>query len=150
MCGVLANNGRIYCAPYGAAHILKINTNNGTVEKLNDVELLETGFGLWKSGALASDKNIYYMPCYARQIKLNPYNDSLSCVGDDLARGDHKYSGTVVGNDDCVHGIPKYAPCIVKFDPTNPDTTSFVAVVLQRKSSCVGMVYWLVMVTSTL
>jgi hypothetical protein len=46
-------------------------------------------------------------------------------VGDDVGEGS-KYSGTVVGNDDCVYGIPHDEGCIVKFDPTNPDTTSTV------------------------
>jgi streptogramin lyase len=126
-CGVLANTGDIYCAPYCARHILKINTNDGTVETLDNVELPETGRDLWQSGALASDNNIYYMPAKARRImRLNPDNDSISSVGDDLGGGWGKYRGTVVGNDDFVYGIPYNATHIVKFDPSNPDTTSTV------------------------
>jgi hypothetical protein len=75
-------------------------------------------------GALAPDNYVYYMPYFVRRImRLNPDNDSLSSVGDDLGREDR---GTVVGNDDCVYGIPHYTTRIVKFDPTNPDTTSTV------------------------
>jgi hypothetical protein len=126
LCGVLANTGNIYCAPYCADHMLKINTIDGTVETLDDVELPETGCDLWKSGALAADNHIYYMPYHARSImRLNPDNDSLSSVGDDLGDG-WKYNGTVVGNDDCVYGIPDEATRIIKFDPSNPDTTSTV------------------------
>jgi hypothetical protein len=126
MCGVLANTGSIYCAPYCAEHVLKIDTIQGTVEILDNVRLPETGDYLWMSGALAPDNYIYYMPYNARRImRLNPDNDSLSSVGNDLGRG-LKYSGTVVGNDDCVYGIPYYAKRIVKFDPTNPDTIYFV------------------------
>jgi len=125
-CGVLANSSSIYCAPYGAEHVLKININDGTVETLDDVELPERGHaGLWASGALAPDNLIYYMPSNARRImRLNPDNDSLSSVGDDLGGGE--YSGTVVGNGDYVYGIPDDATCIVKFDPSNPATTSTV------------------------
>jgi hypothetical protein len=124
MCGVRANTGRIYCAPYVANHILKIDTNDGTVETLDNVELPETGDYLWETGALAPDNNIYYMPSNARRImRLNPDNDSLSSVGDDLGWGYAKYMGTVVGNDDCLYGIPYTAKRIVKFDPSNPDTT---------------------------
>jgi hypothetical protein len=84
-CGVLANTGSIYCAPYGADRILKIDPIQGTVETLDDVELPETGDGLWQSGALAADNSIYYMPCHAcRIMRLNPDNDSLSSVGNDL------------------------------------------------------------------
>jgi hypothetical protein len=126
-CGVRANNGRIYCAPYCADHILKIDPIQGTVETLTDIEMPETGNWLWASGALAPDNHIYYMPATARRImRLNPDNDSLSSIGDDLGGGEFKYRGTVVGKDDCLYGIPNLAPRIVKFDPTNPDTTSSV------------------------
>jgi hypothetical protein len=139
MCGVRAYTGNIYCAPYHADHVLKINTNDGTVETLDNVELPETGDflpetgsglrGLWQSGALAPDNNIYYMPSYARRImRLNPDNDTLSSVGDDLGRGEYcKYSGTVVGNDDLVYGIPRHATRIIKYNPADdPDTTCTV------------------------
>ena len=65
-------------------------------------ELQETGASSWRSGVLAQDNNIYYMPYHAHRImRLNPDNDSLSSVGDDLRRGVFgKYRGTVVGNDD--------------------------------------------------
>ena len=66
------------------------------------------------------------MPSRARRImRPNPDNDTLSSVGDDLGRG-YKYGGTVVGNDDCVYGIPNEATRIVKYNPADPDTTSIV------------------------
>ena len=126
-CGVRANNGRIYCAPYAADHILKIDPIQGTVETLENVR----GSGLWASGALAPDNFIYYMPADALWImRLNPDNDTLSRVGDYLGGGGgggRGYIGTVVGNYDCVYGIPYYNETpIVQFDPANPDTTFFV------------------------
>jgi hypothetical protein len=138
-CGVRANTGNIYCAPFMADHILKISINDGTVETLDNVELPETGGDgeLWSSGALATDNNIYYMPCSARRImRLNPDNDSLSSVGDDLGGGGWKFSGTVVGNNDFVHGIPNAATRIVKFDLTNPDTTSTVGEQAEEQFRC--------------
>jgi hypothetical protein len=141
-CGVRDKHGRIYCAPYNANHILKINTNDGTVETLDNVELPETGIGLWTPGARATDNHIYYMPYHAHRImRLNPDNDSLSSVGDDLGDG-WKYNGTVVGNDDCVYGIPHYARRIVKFDPTNPDTIYFVGGEAGRLFRCGNGVLW--------
>jgi hypothetical protein len=137
MCGVRANTGSIYCAPYWAEHILKIDPIQGTVETLDDVELPETGDHLWASGALAADNNIYYMPCNAHRImRLNPDNDSLSSVGDDLGQGEFKYWGTVVGNDDCLCGIPNIATRIVKFDPANPDTTFTVGEEAEEEFRC--------------
>jgi hypothetical protein len=124
-CGVRDNNGNIYCAPFFADRFLKISTNDGTVETLDDVELPETGGGLWTSGALvASDNSIYYMPLFASRImRLNADNDTCSSVGDHLGEKPFKYVGTVVGNDDCVYGIPDLATRIVKYDPADPDTT---------------------------
>jgi hypothetical protein len=90
------------------------------VETLDNVELPYNGhLYLWASGALATDNFIYYMPYNALRImRLNPDNDTLSSVGDDLGEGGFKYRGTVVGNeDDCVYNIPYIATRIVKFDP---------------------------------
>ena len=121
VCGVRAKNGSIYCAPCYAEHILKIDMIQGTVETLDNVRLPEASCGLWASGALVPDNNIYYMPSDARRImKLNPDNDSLSSVGNDLGEESLKNSGTVVRNDDCVYGMPHNAKCIIKFDPTKP------------------------------
>ena len=138
-CGVRTNNGSIYCAPFRSdqQHILKINTNDGTVETLDNVELPERGKYMWQSGALASDNRIYYVPSNARRImRLNPDNDTLSIVGGDLGGGWWKYGGTVVGNDDCVHGIPLLTTRIVKFDPTNPGTTSFIGEDAEENFEC--------------
>jgi hypothetical protein len=123
--------------PFGPIEFLKINTNDGTVETLDDLELPETGGGLWQSGAFAADNNIYYMPSFARRImRLNPDNDTLSSVGDDLGGGGFKYLGTAVGNDDWVYSIPSNAKRIIKFDPTNPDTTSTVGEEAEEEFRC--------------
>jgi hypothetical protein len=117
--------------------MLQIDINGGTVEALDDIELPKTGDFLWASGARAADNNIYYMPYSARRImKLNPNNDSLSSVGDDLGREDFKYVGTVIGNDDCLCGISDEATRIVKFDPANPDTTSTVGEEAEEMCRC--------------
>jgi hypothetical protein len=76
------------------------------------------------------------MPSNARRImRLNPDNDSLSSVGNDLGEG-YKYIGTVVGNDNCVFCIPLEATNIVKFDPTNPDKTSIVGEEAEEAVDC--------------
>jgi hypothetical protein len=136
-CGVRANNGCIYCTPFFGLHILKIDTIRGTVKILSDVEMPEEGGGaLWASGALASDNSIYYMPNTARRImRLNPDNDSLSSVGDDLGEG-YKYRGTVIGSDDHVYGMPYHATHIVKYNPADPDTTSTVGEEVEGRFYC--------------
>ena len=115
-CGARANTGSIYCTPYFSDHILKINTNDDTVETLDNVELPERGGHLWSSGALAQDNSIYYMPYSARWImKLNPDNDTLSIAGNELGEG-AKYEGTVVGSDDCVYTQNTELQIMVFFD----------------------------------
>jgi hypothetical protein len=123
-------NGFLYGIPFNARRVVKFNPL--------DKSFTETGNDLWASGALAQDNNIYYMPRGARRImRLDPNNDTLSSVGDDLGGGWGKYSGTVVGNDDCgVYGIPHGAKHIIKFDPTNPDTTSTVGEVAEKRFYC--------------
>jgi hypothetical protein len=69
-------------------------------------------------------------------MRLNPDNDSLSSVGDDLGGGWDKYWGTVVGNDDCLYGIPDKATRILKFDLSNPGTTSTVGEEAEEDFEC--------------
>ena len=91
-------------------HLFSPIASDGTVETLDNVEIPETDVCLWESGALATDNHIYYMPYRARRImRLNPDDVSLSSVGDDLGGDGFKYGGTVVGNDNCVYGIPDLA-----------------------------------------
>ena len=44
-CGVQANNVSIYCAPFNAEHILKIDTNDGTVEKHSTISSCQRPVG---------------------------------------------------------------------------------------------------------
>jgi hypothetical protein len=125
VCGVLANNGCIYCIPSGhrgSNQILKIDSINGTVTLLD----AETGPGFWDSGALAIDGCIYFMPLNATHIlKLNPENDSVASVGDDLGDVNGKYIGTVLSKDNCLYGIPDNSNRIVRFNPVD-QSISFV------------------------
>jgi hypothetical protein len=140
VCGVLADNGCIYCIPSGhdgSNQILKIDSINGTVTLL-DVRLPETGTGLWISGALAIDGCIYFMPLNATHIlKLNPENDSVASVGDDLGDMDSKYRGTVVGKDNCLYGIPNNSNRIVRFNAVD-QSISFVGGEARDTFNCVG------------
>ena len=71
-------------------------------------------------------------------MKLDPNNgDAMSSVGDDLGEGGWKYSGTVVGIDGCVYGIPWDSKRIVKYDPIN-DITSFVGEEADEDFECNG------------
>src|SRR5690606_27977989 len=66
--GVLAPNGKIYCAPSSGSRFLVIDTTNDTC--------LETTFGLtipsvnskWQCGVLAPNGKIYFIPSNAKNI----------------------------------------------------------------------------------
>ena len=67
-------------------------------------------------------------------MKLDPNNnDAMSSVGDDMGDGPCKYSGTVVGVDGCAYGIvPFQCNRIVKYDPINDITTSYVGRITKK------------------
>ena len=137
--GAMTENGVIYCPPgYDDRGILKIDTNTDTVTELDADLLPERGDWLWRSCALALDGCIYFMPSNAdRILKLDPNNgDAITSVGDFMGEDEEgvkssKYSGTVVGIDGCVYGIPEQTNRILKYDPSN-NITSFVGEELDR------------------
>ncbi len=138
--GVRANNSNIYCAPCNCDEILKIDTIRETVETISDAQgQLDRGDisrkDMWMSGVLAKDNLIYFMPCGASQIlRLNPKDDTFSKIGYDFGDQWGKYYGTVLGNDDCIYGIPFFSNRIVKFDPNCPENVSFVGAEAKKSS----------------
>ncbi len=129
--GVLAKNNCIYCTPVDSgpdARILKIDT---TIESaiLLDAKLPEPNedgtCSRWISGVLALDGCIYFMPHNARSIlKIDPKNDAISSVGDDLGNGMWKYSDTILGSDGFIYGIPDFSNRIIKFNPVSFDIST--------------------------
>ena len=126
--GAMTDGGIIYCPPCESNRgILNIDTNTDTVTELDRNLLPQRGHCNWISCAAALDGCIYCMPYNrARRImKIDPNdNDAISSVGDDLGE-DAGYSGTVVGIDGCVYGIPFFTNRIIKYDPIN-NITSYV------------------------
>ncbi len=103
--------------------------------------LLESNVGddRWLCGALADDRCIYCLPFNARRIlKIDPSNDTVSSVGDDLVGDSAKYVGTVKAKDGCLNGIPCYTKRILKFNPNNPDKTPIVGDELNVTFFCRG------------
>jgi len=124
ICGVLANNGSIYCIPYYSDKILKIDTVNETVTLL-DTKLPETGDTRWSPGALAHDGCIYFMSYNAcRILRFDPADESVSSVGEDLGEGCEKYENTVLGTNGWLYGIPYGSDRIVRFNPIDQTTST--------------------------
>ena len=78
-----------------------------------------------------------------RIMKIDPNNnDAMTSVGDVLGDGEDKYSGTVVGIDGCVYGIPYDSELIIKYDPIN-NTNLFVEEVADKCFDCTGDIHML-------
>lgn len=143
--GVLANDGFIYCPPYNADKILKIDTTrtDTCTITLMDLVLPEQGIcGRWASGAPALDGCIYFMPAGAHHIlKLDPNgNDghgTVSSVGMYLGIADNKYLGTVAGMDGFIYGIPHNDNRIIKYDPVT-EVISFLGELEDELFECHG------------
>ncbi len=128
-CGILAKNHKIYCPPISPdSKFLIIDIKNQSVFLL-DKPLPETGTPyLWRSGALAADGNIYFMPYRATKIlKLNTSNDTLSTVGDDFRHVKNKFGATVASNDgNTIYGFPFHENKIIKYNITTPNVISII------------------------
>jgi hypothetical protein len=126
MCGVLANNGCIYCPPYfEESGILKINTVDGTVETFSATSQLPSARdGSWESGAVGPDNCIYYMPSssdFNCILRLDTNTDNLSFIRLPNLERATSYRGTVLGNDNCLYGLPYWGSLrILKFNPMQP------------------------------
>lgn len=158
--GVISTNGIIYCVSTDSSlGIMKIDTFNNdsitfiNIDRLNIPEDLRREgenrhWSKWAPGALALDGCIYFMPTLAgRILKIDPKNDKVTLVGDELGEEftdeygtkwrKVMYSGTVAGNDGFLYGIPDEANCIVQYDPVTGNT-SFFGEVPEDGFKCIG------------
>ena len=141
--GVLTPSGIIYCIPYCSDSVLKIDTNigqtNGNVTIMNAI-LPEKGEYKWLSGAISKiDGCIYCMPNTARRIlKIDPVNDTVESVGEDLGGQAHKYWGTVADENGIIYGIPCNSTRIIKIDPTPTIQCDADAGTISTSTSIVG------------
>ena len=133
-CGIFsANHQKIYCPPISEdGKFLIIDIENQIVSLL-DHPLPETNNGshyLWRSGALAADGNIYFMPYRANKIlKLNTTDDTLSTVGNDFSKDmkKNKFGATVVSHDGTtIYGLPCHEDKIIKYNIMTPNVISII------------------------
>lgn len=123
--GVLAPNGKIYCAPFNASTILIIDTNQQTAVLTEDAMGLNfTGYK-WIGGSLAPNGKIYCVPYEGDKILIiDPVTDTatLSDMGV-VITGSDNWWGSVLGADGKIYGIPYNSPDILIINPLD-DTAS--------------------------
>jgi len=118
--GVLASNGKIYCAgAFSNSKIGVIDTVNNTFSTL-DIPQPIPGSGLgYYSGALGSNGCIYFAPHQGggRPLKVNPFNNTVIHMTNGPLLNTH--CGAVTGKDGNVYLIPFANTNITKIDCRN-------------------------------
>ena len=119
--GIKADNGSIYCMPFidsRLKHLLKIIPKEGKDTEVQVLKDKQLPVGNWLDGTLANDGCIYYFPHVGyggrggRILKLDPNDDSLSLVGEEV---DKWFTTVVLGNDGCIYG--RSGKVVIKFNP---------------------------------
>jgi hypothetical protein len=78
--GVLAPNGKIYCAPGGAESVLIIDPATNTTDRTT-IAGLGTQGDKWSGGAVGRDGNIYFTPRHeGRVLVVDPRTDTASFI----------------------------------------------------------------------
>lgn len=145
--GVLAPNGIIYCAPYNAGYILKIDTRDDSLsvmkdgDSIIDVDLSSSdnysgsGTYCYQGAVLGPNGKVYFIPHNAKYIaEVDPVTDTLKMYTDipidasNAGIATYKYSGGVLGPDGYIYMVPCRANKVLRFDATK-DTISGVEVV---------------------
>merc|ERR1719491_175456 len=64
------------------------------------------------------------MPLSARYIlRFDIRTEQMSLIGPDLGEGIWKYSGTVLGDDGCIYGVPANARQVLRYNPADKTST---------------------------
>ncbi len=118
--GVLAPNGKIYCAPSNADDVLVIDTLKGTAERKTMGQSF-SGTTLYASAVLAPDGKIYCIPYSATDILIiDPTNDTAitSNMGASLT-GASKWGSGVLASDGKIYCSPLSSNDVLVIDPAN-------------------------------
>lgn len=121
--GTIAPNGKIYCTPFNADHVLVINTNDDTISTITSG--IPNGNGKWHGGCLAPNGKIYCAP-YARRdvLEIDPESDTVTSFGN-LPAGNQIYTGIAAAPNGTLYASPLSASGFLKVNPTNKTITTF-------------------------
>lgn len=115
-CGFLGRDGNIYCPPWCASHVLRINTAT------DEVELIGPDFSgvddKWREGVLGKDGAIYCLPWAAPFVlKIDTTTGEVDMVGPDFGLGGGKWRAAVTLFDGRIYCPPHDASRILRIDP---------------------------------
>ena len=119
----LAPNGKLYCAPFTASKVLRIDPATDATELIGDV-LESSGNIRWSGIAAEADGNLYCSPHNAsRVLRIEPATDATELIGDDLSehgKGSppgHMWSGIAAAADGKLYCSPYAASRVLRIDP---------------------------------
>jgi len=124
--GTLGPDGCVYCFPYDAHRVLKIDPNRGGEEEVSLLGIAD-GFAKdfechnkWQNGFAGRDGCVYAIPVSAPAIlKIDPASNEASSIGRDLCGpGLEKWEGGVVNPaDGGLYCVPQNADMVLKINP---------------------------------
>lgn len=141
--GTIALDGCLYCAPYNANRILKINTEYNTATSLNITNNYtgdKNNAAKWAGGACSYNNKVYFAPLNANQILVLDVNTQTTYTLDyqkserqDLSGGvvldpvnwNNQYKGACVDLSENIIFIPADAMQVMKLNPTNDSITYY-------------------------
>jgi hypothetical protein len=121
----------IYCIPWNADYILKIETSTDTLSTFGSFGSNDT---LWSHGVLAGNGKIYGIPYgSASVLKIDPLTDSATTFGSlgDISTNPAevkywaKWRHGVLASTGNIYGVPESYDAVLKINPTS-DTVSTV------------------------
>ena len=125
--GVLGPDGCIYCPPFFADNILKLNVATGVTTNITGGASMPSMAAGWFGGVLGPDGCIYFAPRNATNIlKLNVATGVTTNItgGASYAPANNSWSGGVLGPDGCIYFAPFYATNILKLNVATGVTTN--------------------------
>ena len=118
--GALANNGNIYCSPFNASSILKINTNTDTFSTFGNIQYDDLYDEKYRDTVLSDNGMIYGIPSKGKTsvLKLNPNNDTYTTFGNKYSS---YFSGALAPNG-IIYSV---GTNILKINTNNDTFTTF-------------------------
>lgn len=129
--GVEAADGRIFCVPRAANHVLVIDPFTGNLENMFEGRIADGGSGKWGAGVRVPDGRLFFLPSWETSVLIiDPATntmDTTSIAG--LSDAAAKWFGAALGHNGIVVGIPLRTVGVIFIDPVTMevDTTSITA-----------------------
>ena len=136
--GIKGFDNAIYGIPYSSPHVLRIDSNTDEVSLLGN---LTSERYKWHGGVLSPINGcIYGIPSHTNTIlKINTTDSTITLLPTPLnyynqttLEQKYKWGGTVIGQDDCIYGLPSNSNTILKINPHNDEITTFGNNILQN------------------